>query len=139
MPKYQSVTGSDVYFVQSGVAYIATGDGKPLVLNEILNPIPGGIIQVDQNPKYQNIYASWSITANSNLTVPNTTIIPGRYRVWLYSVSGGWSITFNGNGGQPILLGTQQSWDKTCQLRVIDVINAVNTAAGTLIVNIESA
>ena len=138
MPTYRvnTINGQDIHFVQSGVAYTAPGDGQNLILSEVLNPIPAGIIQVDQKPYASPILASWSITATSNLPIPLS--IPGRYRVLLNAITGAWSVTFNGNGGVPLLLGAGVQWDRICQVRVIDMVNVVNTSAGTLIVNIEA-
>ena len=138
MPSYRvsSINGQDIHFIQNGVAYTAPGDGGVLAISEILNPIPTGIVQVSQTPVLAPILASWTVTANSNLSVPLN--IPGRYRVLLNCITGAFSVTFNGNGGQPLLLGAQMQWDRICQTRVVDVINVVNTSAGTLLVNIES-
>ena len=138
MPTYRvsTINGQDVHFVQSGVAYTATGDGAPLAISEILNPIPSGITQISQLPVLSPILASWTLTTSANLPMPIN--IPGRYRVLVNCISGAWAVTFNGNGGQPLLFGAGMQWDRICQTRVVDVVNVVNQSAGTLIVNIES-
>ena len=140
MPTYKvnTTNGQDVRFVQNGVAYVAAGDGTPLILSEVLNPIPAGIVQTSQQPYAAPVLASWSITGTTNGTFTIPQNIPGRYRVWIYCIAGQYSITFNGNGGVPIILGAQMAWDRTCQVRVIDVINVTNTSTGTLIINVES-
>jgi hypothetical protein len=138
MPTYRvsSINGLDIHFVQSGVAYTAPGDGGNLAISEILNPIPTGIVQVSQQPVLAPILASWTVTNSVNLFIPIN--IPGRYRVLLNCITGAYSVTFNGNGGQPLLLGAQMQWDRICQTRVVDTINIIATSAGTLLVNIES-
>lgn len=141
MPTYKNIGTGDFIYTQLGLVYTFPAGGVPVATNEILNPLPSNLLQISQSPTYQPIIASWSTTGTLstiyNYFVPQN--INSRYQINLWWVTGSWSVTFNGNGGQPILLGSEtQAWGRTFQTRTVDNIQALcTTASSKIIVMIE--